>query len=64
MRLGAVTKRGHAEAIFDCFRGVLGLVFAAGPDDRRLADLVTEFVGMTAALEIFGVPPLDHRRRR
>ena len=27
VRLGAVTKRGHAEAIFDGFRKVLGLVF-------------------------------------
>ena len=28
VRLGAVTKRGHAEAIFDGFGHLLGLVFA------------------------------------
>ena len=27
VRLGAVTKRGHAEAIFSCFWQILGLVF-------------------------------------
>ena len=38
VRLGAVTKRGHAEAIFAAFRRVLGLVLAHGPGPGRLAD--------------------------
>ena len=58
VRLGAVTKRGHAEAIFDAFGSFWGW-FSIG--DLVLTDfltLITEFIGMTAALGIFGVPPL------
>jgi NRAMP (natural resistance-associated macrophage protein)-like metal ion transporter len=58
VRLGAVTKRGHAEAIFDAFGAFWGW-FSLG--DLALTDwltLITEFIGMTAALSIFGVPPL------
>jgi hypothetical protein len=40
VRLGAVTKRGHAEAIFDAFTDWL--------------TLITEFIGMTAALSSSG----------
>jgi Mn2+/Fe2+ NRAMP family transporter len=58
VRLGAVTKRGHAEAIFDAFGSfwgwfsLLDLVFV------NWLTIITEFIGMTAALSIFGVPPL------
>ena len=38
VRLGAVTKHGHAEAIFSAFGLVLGLVFPSRPDARQLAD--------------------------
>jgi NRAMP (natural resistance-associated macrophage protein)-like metal ion transporter len=58
VRLGAVTKRGHAEAIFDAFGSFWGW-FSLG--DLALTNwltLITEFIGMTAALSIFGVPPL------
>jgi len=58
VRLGAVTKRGHAEAIFDAFGSFWGW-FSLG--DLALTDwltLITEFIGMTAALSIFGIPPL------
>ncbi len=58
VRLGAVTKRGHAEAIFDAFGPFWGW-FSLG--DLALTDwltLITEFIGMTAALSIFGVPPV------
>ena len=54
MRLGAVTKRGHAEAIFNDFGPSWGWFSLC---DLLLADwltLVTEFIGMTAALAIFG----------
>lgn len=58
VRLGAVTKRGHAEAIFESFGSFWGWFSLI---DLMLVDwltLVTEFIGMTAALGIFGVPPV------
>jgi Mn2+/Fe2+ NRAMP family transporter len=57
VRLGAVTKRGHAEAIFDGFGAFWGWFSLI---DLMFVDwltLVTEFVGMTDALKIFGVQP-------
>ncbi|OIR06823.1 divalent metal cation transporter MntH [mine drainage metagenome] len=57
VRLGAVTKRGHAEAIFDGFGAFWGWFSLI---DLMIVDwltLVTEFIGMTAALNIFGIPP-------
>lgn len=56
VRLGAVTKRGHAEAIFDAFGSFWGWFSLL---DLVLVDwltLITEFIGMTAALAIFGIP--------
>jgi Mn2+/Fe2+ NRAMP family transporter len=56
VRLGAVTKRGHAEAIFDGFGPFWGWFSLI---DLLLVDwltLVTKFIGMTSALAIFGVP--------
>ena len=58
VRLGAVTKRGHAEAIFDSFGAFWGWFSLL---DLILVDwltLITEFIGMTAALSIFGIPPV------
>jgi len=57
VRLGAVTKRGHAEAIFHSFGSFWGWFSLL---DLILSDwltLITEFIGMTAALSIFHVPP-------
>jgi len=57
VRLGAVTKRGHAEAIFHAFGPFWGWFSLL---DLILTDwltLVTEFIGMTAAMSIFGAPP-------
>jgi len=57
VRLGAVTKRGHAEAIFENFGNFWGWFSLT---DLVLCDwltLITEFIGMTAAMGIFGVPP-------
>jgi NRAMP (natural resistance-associated macrophage protein)-like metal ion transporter len=57
VRLGAVTKRGHAEAIFDAFGSFWGWFSLS---DLTLTDwltTVTEFIGMTAALSIFNIPP-------
>lgn len=56
VRLGAVTKHGHAEAIFSAFVRFWGWFSLF---DLLLTDwltLVTEFIGMTAALSIFGIP--------
>ena len=56
VRLGAVTKRGHAEAIFHAFGSFWGWFSLL---DLVLTDwltMITEFIGMTAALKIFGVP--------
>lgn len=58
VRLGAVTKRGHAEAIFHSFGAFWGWFSLL---DLVLVDwltMITEFVGMTAAMSIFGVPPI------
>ncbi len=57
VRLGAVTKRGHAEAIFDGFGAFWGWFSLI---DLLIVDwltLVTEFIGMTSAFAIFGIPP-------
>ena len=57
VRLGAVTKRGHAEAIFDSFGPFWGWFSLM---DLFLVDwltLITEFIGMTAAMSIFHIPP-------
>ncbi len=57
VRLGAITKRGFAESIFDAFGPFWGWFSLA---DLTLTDaltIVTEFIGMTAAMSIFGVAP-------
>ncbi|MDP4115828.1 MAG: divalent metal cation transporter [Bacteroidota bacterium] len=57
VRLGAVTKKGHAESIFYGFGPFWGWFSLI---DLILTDwltLVTEFIGMTAALSIFHIPP-------
>lgn len=58
VRLGAVTKRGHAEAIFDAFGPFWGWFSLIDLGIVDFLTMVTEFIGMTAALKIFGVPPL------
>jgi Mn2+/Fe2+ NRAMP family transporter len=57
VRLGVATKRGHAESIFHAFGPFWGWFSLL---DLLLVDwltLITEFIGMTAAMSIFGVPP-------
>jgi NRAMP (natural resistance-associated macrophage protein)-like metal ion transporter len=56
VRLGAVTKRGHAEAIFDAFGSFWGWFSLMDLSLLNWLTLVTEFIGMTAAMSIFGVP--------
>ncbi len=56
VRLGAVTKRGHAEAIFDAFGPFWGWFSFIDLAIVNWLTMITEFIGMTAALAIFGVP--------
>jgi Mn2+/Fe2+ NRAMP family transporter len=58
VRLGAVTKRGHAEAIFDAFGSFWGWFSFLDLTLVNWLTMVTEFIGMTAALSIFGVHPV------
>jgi NRAMP (natural resistance-associated macrophage protein)-like metal ion transporter len=57
VRLGAVTKRGHAEAIFDAFGSFWGWFSLIDLAFTNFLTMITEFIGMTAALSIFGIPP-------
>jgi len=57
VRLGAVTKRGHAEAIFDAFGSFWGWFSFFDLGLTNWLTLISEFIGMTAALHIFGIPP-------
>jgi NRAMP (natural resistance-associated macrophage protein)-like metal ion transporter len=57
VRLGAVTKRGHAEAIFEGFGGFWGWFSLIDLAIVNWLTLVTEYIGMTAAMSLFGIPP-------
>jgi Mn2+/Fe2+ NRAMP family transporter len=58
VRLGAVTKRGHAEAIFDGFGPFWGWFSLIDLTFVNFLTIVTEFIGMVAAAKIFGIPPI------
>ena len=58
VRLGAVTKHGHAEAIFSAFGSFWGWFSLLDLTIVNWLTLVTEFIGMTTALSIFHVPPV------
>jgi Mn2+/Fe2+ NRAMP family transporter len=58
VRLGAVTKRGHAEAIFDGFGRFWGWFSLFDLAVVNWLTLVTEYIGMTAAMSMFGIPPI------
>ena len=57
VRLGAVTKRGHAEAIFDAFGPVWGWFSLFDLAVVNWLTLVTEYIGMLQAMSILGIPP-------
>jgi len=57
VRLGAVTKRGHAEAIFEGFGRFWGWFSLADLAIINWLTLVTEYIGMAAAASLFGIPP-------
>jgi len=58
VRLGAVAKHGHAEAIFSAFGPFWGWFSLLDLTPVNWLTIVTEFIGMTAALSIFGIPPV------
>jgi NRAMP (natural resistance-associated macrophage protein)-like metal ion transporter len=58
VRLGAVTKRGHAEAIFDGFGPFWGWFSLTDLAITNWLTLVTEYIGMIAAMSLFGIPPV------
>jgi NRAMP (natural resistance-associated macrophage protein)-like metal ion transporter len=58
VRLGAVTKRGHAEAIFEGFGPFWGWYSLGGMAVVNWLTLVTEYIGMVAAGQMLGLPPL------
>jgi Mn2+/Fe2+ NRAMP family transporter len=58
VRLGAITKRGHAQAIFEAFGPFWGWFSLLDLTLTDVLTIVTEFIGMTAALSIFGIPTI------
>jgi len=58
VRLGAVTKRGHAEAIFEGFGPRWGWFSLVNLAVGNWLTLVTEYIGMIIAMKMFGVPPM------
>lgn len=57
VRLGAVTKHGHAELIYTRFGRFWGFFAMADLVFGNLLTLVTEFIAVRAGLGFFGVPP-------
>ncbi len=57
MRLGVVTKRGFAEAVFEGFGATWGWFTLVTLMMSCWLTLVTEFIGISAALSIFHIPP-------
>ena len=58
VRLGAVTKRGHAEAIFEGFGPFWGWFSLADLAIVNWLTLITEYIGMITACQMFGIPPV------
>jgi Mn2+/Fe2+ NRAMP family transporter len=58
VRLAAVTKRGHAEAIFASFGRFWGWFSLLDLVITDWLTMITEFIGMTAAMSIFHIPPV------
>lgn len=57
VRIGAVTKRGHAELIQERFGRFWGIFATGDLIVGNLLTLVTEFIAVRAGLGFFGVPP-------
>jgi len=57
VRMGAVTKRGHAESIFEGFGPFWGWFSIIELIIINWLTMLTEYIGMTEAMSLFGVPP-------
>lgn len=56
VRLGAVTKRGHAEMIWGRYGAFWGWFSLIDLVIANILTLVTEFIGITTGMAVFGVP--------
>ncbi len=57
VRLGAVTHRGHAEMIWGRYGSFWGWFSLIDLVIANILTLVTEFIGITVGMSVFGVPP-------
>ncbi len=57
VRLGAVTHRGHAEMIWGRYGSAWGWFSLADLVLANLLTLITEFIGITVGMSVFGVSP-------
>jgi Mn2+/Fe2+ NRAMP family transporter len=58
VRLGAVTHRGHAEMIWKRYGKFWGAFSLIDLVVANILTLITEFIGITLGMEIFGVSPI------
>ncbi len=58
VRLGAVTHRGHAEMIWGRYGAFWGWFSLTDLVAANVLTLITEFIGITVGMSIFGVPPV------
>lgn len=58
VRLGAVTHRGHAEMIWGRYGAFWGWFSLIDLVVANVLTLVTEFIGITIGMSVFGVPPI------
>ncbi|PSR30823.1 MAG: divalent metal cation transporter, partial [Sulfobacillus thermosulfidooxidans] len=58
VRLGAVTHRGHAEMIWGRYGAFWGWFSLIDLVVANILTLVTEFIGITIGMSVFGVPPI------
>lgn len=58
VRLGAVTHRGHAEMIWGRYGAFWGWFSLIDLVVANVLTLVTEFIGITVGMSVFGVPPV------
>ncbi len=58
VRLGAVTRRGHAEMIWGRYGAFWGWFSLIDLVVANILTLITEFIGITVGMSVFGVPPI------
>lgn len=58
VRLGAVTHRGHAEMIWGRYGAFWGWFSLIDLVLANVLTLITEFIGITVGMAVFGVPPV------